>query len=110
MRLDDGGVPLIHGDLASLLSGLQAIVRLCIFLLRRSGGDALLRFFFVCAHLAAGASRLAGSQVVAVACVVAGGQQKISPAVVASTKETSSCVVASLAPIRSKLTLMCFLF
>ncbi len=77
------GVPLIHADLPSLLSGLQTVVSSVILLPGRSAVRFSLSLLTVSAHLPAGALQLAGGDIVAVAGVVPGGQQEVPPAVVA---------------------------
>ena len=83
-RSGDGSIPFIHADLASLLSGLQAIINLGVFFLGRRCGDALLRFFFVGTDFAAGALGFTGSQIVAIAGVISGSKQKELPAIPAA--------------------------
>ena len=78
-----GGVPLVHADLLPVLFLLQPIVGTVILYADRTTVGLALRFFTVCSYLPAGTLRLAGGNIVAVAGVVSGGEQKIFSAVVA---------------------------
>ncbi len=89
------GVPLIHADLPSLLSGLQTVVSSVILLPGRSAVRFSLSLLTVSAHLPAGALQLAGGDIVAVAGVVLGGQQEVLPTVVALPRR----VAQSQAPL-----------
>lgn len=80
------GIPLVCAYFASLLPGFQAVIGPVIFLLGRSPILFPLGFLAVGSYFPAGALGLAGSNIVAVAGIIARRQQKVPPAVMAAAR------------------------
>ena len=83
-RLGYGGIPLVHADLLPVLFLLQSVVGAVVFHTGRIAVGLLPCLLAVGSYLPAGPLRFAGSDVVAVAGVVTGRQQKVGLAVVAA--------------------------
>ena len=82
----NGSVPLIHADLPAVLPLLQPIIGAVVLHAGWTAVRLALRFLAVRTHLPAGPLRLTMCNITAIAGVVAIGQQKILPAVMASPR------------------------